>query len=91
MCGCSSSLLDSNKIEALLKVMKDHPAHPGVQEQACWALCNLGTGPGSTTNLQRRIKATGAEEPVRRAMAAANATEKTKEKGQKLLDRLARC
>jgi hypothetical protein len=75
-------------IEAILKAMKDHPTVAEVQKQACWALCHIGW---SNPALQRRIKAMGVEEHVRRAMAAANATEKTKEKGQKLLDRLAQC
>ena len=42
-------------------------------------------------NLQRRIKATGAKDQVRRAMAAANATDDTKKYGQMLLDKLAQC
>ena len=55
-------------IEALLKAMKDHPAHPGVQEQACGALFNLAA------NAENKVKISnlGPEEPVRRAMAAAN-------------------
>ena len=70
-------------IEALLKAMKDHPAHPGVQEGACGALFNL--------SYKVKISKLGASAPVRRAMAAANATENTKEWGQKLLDKLAQC
>ena len=38
-----------------------------------------------------KISNLGVEEEIRRAMAAANATEKTKEKGQKLLNKLAQC
>ena len=71
-------------IEALLKAMKDHPTHPGVQEGACWALFNL------SFNAENKVKIfnLGVEEPVRRAMAAANATENTKKYVQKLLDKL---
>ena len=67
--------------------MKDHPAHPGVQEKACAALLNLS---GNAEN-KVKIANLGASDPVRRAMAAANATENTKEWGQMLLDRLAQC
>ena len=44
-------------------------------------------------NFQQRIKKGGGEEQIRRAMAAANATENTvtKKWGQVLLDKLARC
>jgi len=74
-------------IEALLTAMKELPAHPEVQQQACLALYNLSLSPESRAQIARL----GAEEQVRRAMAAANATEDTKKWGQVLLDRLARC
>ena len=74
-------------IEALLKAMKDHPTVPGVQEQACAALNNLS---GNAEN-KVKISKLGSKDQVRRAMAAANATENTKKWGQKLLDRLAQC
>ena len=93
---CNLSVNPENKvklsnlgvIEALLKAMKDHPAHPGVQEGACGALFNL-----SANNAQNKVKISnlGAEDPVRRAMAAANAADDTKKYGQKLLDKLAQC
>jgi len=75
-------------IEALVTAMQGHATDPGVQEWACRALVNL-----TVNNAENQVKfrGLGAEEQVRRAMAAANATEKTKEKGQKLLDRLAQC
>ena len=73
-------------IELILKAMKDHPTITGVQEQAYGALLNIGR---SNRDLQQRIKRAGAEEEVRRAMAASNATEEVKGIGQELLDRLA--
>ena len=66
--------------------MKDHPTIAVVQQQACWALLNIGW---SNRDLQQRIKSAGAEQEVRKAMSASNATAKAKEKGQQLLDRLA--
>ena len=74
-------------IEALLKAMKEHPTIAGVQEKACWALLHIGW---SNNDLQQRIKKAGAEQEVRKAMAASNATAIAKEKGQQLLDRLAK-
>ena len=58
-----------------------------MQEKACGALCNISHNPEN----QGKISKLGAEDPVRRAMAAANATENTKKWGQNLLDRLAQC
>ena len=73
-------------IEALVTAMQGHATDPGVQEQACAALLNL-----SSNNPENKVKISnlGSEEHVRRAMAAANATEVTKRLGQWLLDRLA--
>ena len=67
--------------------MKELLHRRGVQEQACGALFNL------SFNAQNKVKISnlGAKDQVRRAMAAANATEKTKERGQDLLDDLAQC
>ena len=73
-------------IDALLKAMEEHPAHAGMQEEACAALLNMGT---SNRDMQQRIKRAGAAEQVGRAMAASNATDDTKKWGQMLLDRLA--
>ena len=87
---CSTSALfgaNLGGIEALLKAMKDHPTITEVQQQACAALYNLS---GNAEN-KVKISNLGAEEHVRRAMAAANATEDTKKWGQWLLDRLAQC
>ena len=73
-------------IELILKVMKDHPTIAGVQEYACYALLHIGW---SNRDLQQRIKKEGAEQEVRKAMSASNATADTKKWGQQLLDRLA--
>ena len=74
-------------IEALVTAMQGHAADPGVQEEACWALFNLSL----VAENKVKISKLGASEPVRRAMAAANATENTKKWGQMLLDKLAQC
>ena len=74
-------------IEALLKAIKDHPTVPEVQKRACAALFNLSL----VAENKVKISKLGAKESVRRAMAAANATEVTKEWGQELLNRLAQC
>ena len=74
-------------IQALLKAMKEHPSEKEVQKQACWALYNLSFNAENKT----RIKKEGGEEVVRRAIAAHNATDYTKKKGQELLDNLAQC
>ena len=52
----------------------------------CWLLRKLGTGPGASRDVQQRIKQANAEEAVRRAMAAADATALTQKAGQQLLD-----
>ena len=69
------------------KALASHPTAPAVQEQACWALLNIGW---ADTALQRRIMQAGAVDRVRQAMAANNATAMTLQKGQQLLDRLER-
>ena len=74
-------------IGAVVAGMRGHPASAGVQEQGSWALLNIGW---SDQDVQGQIKTAGAAEVVTRAMAAPNATAKTKEKGQQLLDRLSR-
>ena len=74
-------------IEALLKAMQDHPAHPEVQQAVCGALFNLSL----VAENKVKISNLGVEEEIRRAMAAANATENTKKWGQNLLNRLAQC
>ena len=58
-----------------------------VQKQACGALFNLSL----VAENKVKISNLGASDQVRRAMAAANATEDTKKWGQWLLDRLAQC
>jgi len=94
---CNLAVDDANKvrrgkiaalggIEAVLQAMDTHLGHALVQENACWALLNIGW---STGDHQERIKNGGGEEKARRAMAAANATATTKEKGQQLLNKLA--
>ena len=75
-------------IEAVVRVMGEHQANAAVMEQACWALRNIG---GSDKALQKRIKDAGAEPLVRAAVAAPDATDKTKEQGQMLLDKLMVC
>ena len=74
-------------VQAILKAMKEHAAQANVQAKACGALYTL------SFNAENKalIKKEGGEELVRRAMAASDATDNTKEYGQKLLDRLAQC
>ena len=72
----------------MVRVMGEHQANAAVMQQACWALCNIGTGPGSDEALQKRIKDAGAEPLVRAAVAAPDATDATKFEGQMLLDKL---
>ena len=72
-------------IEAVVRVMGEHQANAAVMQQACWALGNIGW---SDQALQKRIKDAGAEPLVRAAVAAPDATDKTKERGQRLLDKL---
>jgi hypothetical protein len=75
-------------IEAILKAMKELLHRRGVQEQACGALDNLAF---NNAENKMKISKLGAKDQVRRAMAAANATENTKKYGQRLLDKLAQC
>ena len=72
-------------IEAVVRVMRKHRANAAVIQEACGALGNIGW---SDEALQKRIKDAGAEPLVRAAVAAPDATDATKEKGQKLLDKL---
>ena len=71
-------------VGAIDTAMQHHPTNAEVQEGACLALYNL------TSNADNRVKvkSAGAEDAVKRAMALQDATAETKEKGQKLLDRL---
>ena len=98
-CAALKNLADNNAsnkagiaaaggIEAVVRVMGEHQANAAVMEEACWALCSIGTGPGSDQTLQKRIKDAGAEPLVRAAVAAPDATDDTKEQGQELLDEL---
>jgi len=64
-------------IEAIVQAMGAHRENAGVQETACGALINLN---------KTKIKQAGGKEKVKRAVAAPNATPKTKELGQRLLD-----
>ena len=72
-------------IEAVVRVMGEHQANAAVMQQACGALFNIGY---SDQALQKRIKDAGAEPLVRAAVAAPDATDATKEYGQRLLDKL---
>ena len=72
-------------IEAVVRVMGEHQAKAAVMQQTCRALCNIGW---SDEALQKRIKDAGAEPLVRAAVAAPDATDKTKEQGQMLLGKL---
>ena len=80
-----SRIAAAGGIEAVVRVMGEHQANAAVMEQACWALGNIGW---SDEALQKRIKDAGAESLVRSAVAAPDATDKTKEQGQRLLDKL---
>ena len=74
-------------IQAILKTMKEHPSEEEVQANACTALNTLSWNDENTT----LIKKEGGGEAVRRAMAAPNATDYTRDWGQKVLDKLALC
>ena len=67
-------------------VLHEHAANAEVMQYACWALGNIGA---SDRALQNRIWEAGAEPVVRAAVNAPDATDKTREKGQRLLDKLA--
>ena len=90
------ALLDANQariaaaggIEAVVRVMGEHHANAAVMQQACWALNNIGW---SDEAVQKRIKDAGAEPLVRAAVAAPDAMDDTKERGQWLLDKLMVC
>jgi len=79
-------------IEALLKAMKEHASEAKVQEYACGALLVPGIpvdeGLAGNADNKALIKREGGEEVVRRAMAAANATDNTKDYGLALLSHL---
>ena len=64
--------------------MQHHPTNAEVQEAGCGALANLTLNSAN----KAKAKSAGAEDAVKRAMALQDATAKTKEKGQKVLDRL---
>ena len=72
-------------IEAVVRVLGEHRGSAAVMEQACMALFNIGW---SDQALQKRIKDAGAEPLVRAALAAPDATDGTKNWGQRLLDKL---
>ena len=63
--------------------MDRHRESAGVQEEGCGALRILAS---CSRDIQRRVKQTGAEETVRRAMASSGAKANTKKWGQELLD-----
>ena len=69
----------------MVRVMGEHQANAAVMQYACWALGIIGW---SDEALQKRTKDAGAEPLVRAAVAAPDATDDTKEKGQRLLDEL---
>ena len=73
-------------IPLILAALDIHAKDAGVVENACWALCNIGS---SDKALQKSIKDAGAETLVRAAVDSSDATAKTREKGQMLLDRIA--
>ena len=81
----SAAVAAAGGIEALVRVMGEHQANAAVMENACFALYNIGR---SDEALQKRINDAGAEPLVRAAVAAPDATDATKEYGQKLLDKL---
>ena len=80
-----AAIAHAGGIEAVVRVMGEHQANAAVMQRACRALGNIGW---SDEALQQRIKDAGAEPLVRAAVAAPDATDATKEKGQKLLDKL---
>jgi hypothetical protein len=71
-------------ISALVTTMQRHSTNAKLQEPACITLHNLTFDADN----QVKAKSAGAEDAVKRAMALQDATELTKEWGQKLLDRL---
>jgi hypothetical protein len=71
-------------IGAIVKALQHHPTHAKIQEAACGALLNLTVNSAN----KAKAKSAGAEDAVKRAMALQDATAKTKEWGQKVLDRL---
>ena len=77
---------EAGGIPLILAALDTHATDAGVVENACWALCNIGS---SDKALQKSIKEAGAETWVRAAVDSSDATAKTREKGQMLLDHLA--
>ena len=75
-------------IEALVRVLGEHQGNAAVMEQACRALSNIVC---SDQKLQKRMKDAGAEPLVRAAVAGPDATDATKEMGQKLLAKMMVC
>ena len=71
-------------VEAVVRVFGEHQGSAAVIEQACKTLFNIGW---SDQALQKRIKDAGAEPLVRAALAAPDATDGTKNWGQRLLDK----
>ena len=74
-------------IPLILAALDNHAKHAGVVENACLALCSIGW---SDKTVQKSIKDAGAEKLVRAAVGWSDATAKTKEYGQELLDKLAK-
>ena len=71
-------------VGAIVSAMQHHPTHAKIQHAGCGALLNLTLNSAN----KAKAKSAGAEDAVKRAMALQDATAKTKEKGQKVLDRL---
>ena len=69
-------------IPVVLAAMKAHKGHADVQEQGCFALCNIGW---SDPTLQKRIKDEGGVAVVQAVVAASGATANCKDQGQRLL------
>ena len=65
--------------------METHQARALLQQYACMALYNLAWN----ASLRGCIKAADGVELAKRAVSASNATEKTKDYGEQLLDQLA--
>jgi len=81
----TATVVAQGGMERLLEMMERHPDASELQQSACMTLWNLTfAGPAALT----RLKTLGVEECVRPAMAAVNATTKTKQRGQQLLDKL---
>ncbi len=74
-------------MEAIVQAMGGHRGNVFVQWVGCSALLSLGR---SNRDILQRIKSTGAEEAVQRAVASTvqYASESTKKKGQELLSLL---